>query len=211
MKNKLFTPAILLLPLWFGLNTKTKEYKKNHNATSALSIFMYSASEKVEFDGETLIDPPGDSNYKAKRALEIKNFGFSNVQNLYLEQGQGLRGNVKAAGNKIVFETRASKAIPYLYTKLVTGDPFNDMVFEVVSLAEANNPQIYDKIELKLVMVSSVKVQSVDKTTGEVTYVVTIEYGAIRRTMTDYNQTGAALPPTVVNWSYVKNNNTFEI
>ena len=211
MKNKLFTPAILLLPLWFGLNTMPNEYKKPYNAISALSIFLYSASNKAGLDGETQIDPPGGSSYKAKNALEIKNFGFSNVQNLYLAQGQGLHGNVKAGGNRIVFETRASKAIPYLYTQLVTGNHFDDMVFEVVSLAEANNPRIYDKIELKLVLVSSVKVQSIDKTSGEVTYKVTIEYGAIKRTMTDYDLTGTALPPTVVNWSYVKNNNSFDI
>jgi type VI protein secretion system component Hcp len=211
MKNRLFTPAILLLPLWFGLNTKPNEYKIPENASSALSIFLYSASNATEFDGETQIMGSGNFNYHAKKALEIKNFGFSNVQNLYLDQGQGLRGNVKAGGNRIVFETRASKAIPYLYTKLVTGGQFADMVFEVVSLAEANNPRIYDKIELKLVLVSSVKAQSVDKTTGEVTYMVTIEYGAIKRTMTDYDQFGAALPPTVINWSYVKNNNSFDI
>lgn len=210
MKNRLFTPAILLLPLWFGLNTKPNDYKIPENASSALSIFLYSVSNKTGLDGETQIDPPGSINYQEKNALEIKNFGFSNVQNLYLDQGIGLRGNVKAGGNKIVFETRASKAIPYLYTQLVTGTHFNDMVFEVVSL-NGGEPMIYDKIELKLVMVSSVKAQSVDKTSGEVTYEVKIEYGAIKRTMTDYDQFGAALPPTVINWSYVKNNNTFNV
>ena len=210
MKNKLFTPAILLLPLWFGLNSEPVENKKTDNATSALSIFLYSVSDGQDadkFNGETLIVP-----FAVKKALEIYDFSLSNVQNLYLNQGVGLGSNQKAEGNKIVFRTRASKAIPYLYRILTIGNHFDDMVFEVVTLPNGGDPiKIHDKIELKFVMVSSVQVESVDKTTGQAIFSVTIEYGAIKRTMTDYDQFGVALPPNVVNWSYVKNNNTFDI
>lgn len=207
MKNKLFTPAVLLLPLWFGLNTNPLENKRYNNAVSPFSIFMYSTSHKSDLPGETV-----DSHYAGKNALEIIDFELSNVQNLYLNQGVGLGSSQKAEGNSITFRTEASRAIPALYTALVTGFHYGDIFIEMVTLPTNTQPlKIYDKIELRLVMVESVKAAGVDKNTGQTQFEVTIRYGAIKRTLTDYDQMGIALTPTVVTWSYVKNNNSLDI
>jgi type VI protein secretion system component Hcp len=208
MKNKLFSSLILFIPFLL-LHT----YASNENFTkpnAALEIYLYSPVTN-EIKGETL-----NGHFVDIKAIEVLSLRFSTSNNIYF----GSQANTPlqagdASGNTLTFRTEGSTAIPSLYEKLCNGNYFADIIIPI-GLSPASptrnvaNFGYREKIELKKVYVTEVRVSSVNSATGDVIYDITIAYGAIKRTMYESDAAGT-LTSLSSEWSYVLNNNTFEI
>ncbi|MGR3810950.1 type VI secretion system tube protein Hcp [Jiulongibacter sp. NS-SX5] len=210
MKTKLFSSVLFLIPFLFPFEDVPQTEKPN--TVNSLEYYLYSPKSD-EIPGETL-----NGHFDDVDAIEFSQLSFSTSNNVYFgtQGGLGLSSG-KASGNSLTFKTIASTAIPGLYQKLCSGDHFLDIIIAIGSsntTGGSQNPENFkyqEKIELKLAVISNIAIEADSPSDGEVIYTVTLEYGAIKRTLYEYDNSGAVSDSQSVEWSYVLNNNSFDI
>lgn len=209
MKSKLFSSVLILLPFLTPFEHLVQPEMKEE--AGVLELYMYSPGSEYII-GETL-----NGHFTAEKAIELEALKLSTSNNVYFgtQAGVGLSTG-KASGNSITFETKASTAIPQFYQFLCSGTHYPNIIIAIGQSGVNINPgpenfKYDEKIELKLVLLSNVEVEASSPSDGQTTYIITMHYGAIKRTLYEYDSNGTVSNEQSVEWSYILNNNTFDI
>ena len=175
----------------------------------AFDAFCYSINMKDDMPGETQ-----DSIYIDKKAFEILSFelGAENVINIGSVTGGGGAG--KATFKEFTVTKKTDSASTFLFTALVTGLHFKDVVVDLrrsgVATKTMKSGGVFMKFDMRLVMVQDISWSGSD---GDDVCEETVifQYGAIAITYTPQDKEGKEKSKLLTMWSRVKNQNTTDV
>ena len=174
----------------------------------AFDAFCYS-SMKADMPGETQ-----DKDYSDKGAFEILSFelGAENVINIGSVTGGGGAG--KATFKEFTVTKKTDSASTFLFTALVTGLHFKDVVVDLRRSGAATKTMksggVFMRFDMRLVMVQDISWSGSD---GDDVCEETVifQFGAIEITYTPQDKEGKDKPKMLTRWSRVKNMNSVEV
>jgi type VI secretion system secreted protein Hcp len=173
----------------------------------AVDIFATFAGQSIP-----AIQIPETALHPLSKGVEILSISMGLENQTTIGGTSGGAGSGKATFNPIVMTKRVDTTTPPLTMALVSGGRYDTVTFDFfmsgAPQAKASGP-IYT-IACKMVFVSKIQ-QSVSQGDDIIIEEITLQYGAIQIKSKPLNKDGTLGKEVIMQWSKVKNNNSFDV